>query len=73
MKSSIRPCFSSESARCAQRLSLKSRRANDLRLRTELVAWLPAMSEALRTELVGALRQRLVDRMTLAARAEAES
>jgi hypothetical protein len=66
----IPPAFTSDKARAAQRLALRSRRVNDERLRTELLSWLRVMSEPLRRRVVDALRQRTVDQLVAAARKE---
>lgn len=65
-KTSKRPRFSTDSARAAQRLAVKSRRATNDRLRNRLVDLLPhQIPIALRRRLVAALGQRLVDEAVL--------
>lgn len=69
-KHHIPPPFTSESARRAQRLGVKSRRVNDLAFRQELVEALGEMSQQLRQRLVDHLGQRAVDALVVAAREE---
>lgn len=66
MKRRIPPPFSSDSARRAQALSVKKRRATDDLLREDLAERLTAMPLRLRRQVVAALRIRAVERLRIA-------